>query len=185
MEDLIIISGISGSGKTTLGREIAKRLGYRYVDIDSFYVKDKPRVTLSDRSQASNWDCYEALDLELFKEVMMSNEPIVLTTFLPVDYLLSRPILVHFHLSTGLTSEERAQRCIQARQQSKGFTGEKAKRDEMVVREVVMPFYEKNRLDISSHNRKQIDVYINGQRRSINNLVDEMLTAIYIVQLKQ
>ena len=39
MKSNIYITGFSGSGKTRVGREVARRLGWRFVDIDDEIVR--------------------------------------------------------------------------------------------------------------------------------------------------
>ena len=36
--NLIIVMGVSGTGKSTIAQEIAKRLGYAYVEADDFHT---------------------------------------------------------------------------------------------------------------------------------------------------
>lgn len=63
-EMFLVISGISGSGKSTLGQILAEKLKLEYIDLDSFYLKDKPLVSLSNGAKVKNWDCSEALDTQ-------------------------------------------------------------------------------------------------------------------------
>ena len=49
MEDgmKIYLIGMMGSGKSTLGIELAKRLNYRFIDMDS-YIEDETKMTIKD-----------------------------------------------------------------------------------------------------------------------------------------
>ena len=51
-----ILSGLSGSGKTTIGELFCAKNGWKFIDGDSFFLRDKPKVTLSNGEVASNWD---------------------------------------------------------------------------------------------------------------------------------
>ena len=37
MKNGILICGYNGCGKTTLGKELAKTLGYKFMDIEDYY----------------------------------------------------------------------------------------------------------------------------------------------------
>ena len=43
----IYLIGMMGSGKSTLGIELAKRLNYRFIDMDS-YIEDETKMTIND-----------------------------------------------------------------------------------------------------------------------------------------
>lgn len=47
----IIICGGNGSGKTTLGRELAKELQYKHMDIEAYYFLDAPIPYSKSRSR--------------------------------------------------------------------------------------------------------------------------------------
>lgn len=47
----IIICGGNGSGKTTLGRELAKVLFYKYMDIEDYYFLDAPILYSKSRTR--------------------------------------------------------------------------------------------------------------------------------------
>jgi hypothetical protein len=159
---LIIISGISGSGKTTVGRAVAERLGYAFVDQDSFYRDDKPRFTLPDGHTASNWDCAEALDLVGLRRKLVNllrTQNVVFTAFAPVDEWIGTNkirdlghTVKHIHLATtgpgtnvSKYSELAIKRCIDARIVSKNLiTREQKAKDDYMVRNVVYPAYLEN-----------------------------------------
>lgn len=43
MNNVIIVCGLNGAGKTTLGKALAKKLNYRFIDIEDIYFpKDDP-----------------------------------------------------------------------------------------------------------------------------------------------
>ena len=145
--ECILISGLSGCGKTTVGRKLAAILPNAiFIDGDQFYLKEKPKVILSDGSAVSNWDCAEAIDwgaLNAGARAALEDSDIVLATFLPLVDRLKFPITCHVRLltaPTGLPPQTEIQRCLAARAAAKGFeTEQKRARDELVVREVVYP----------------------------------------------
>jgi hypothetical protein len=139
--NLYVISGISGSGKTTLGAELLKEFRQcAHIDQDSFYLKTKPKVKLSNGLIVSNWDCLEALD-PIFKDYLrdvLKVTPVILTGFALCRQVLPVVPKVHIHLVTGNTPEDVEGRCIKARAQAKSVNSD---RDLLVVKELVLPFY--------------------------------------------
>jgi gluconokinase len=54
---IVIVAGVAGSGKTTVGAQLARRLGYRYADADSFHplanvAKMRAGIPLTDEDRA-------------------------------------------------------------------------------------------------------------------------------------
>jgi ASC-1-like (ASCH) protein/ABC-type dipeptide/oligopeptide/nickel transport system ATPase subunit len=145
MYPLYVISGISGSGKTTLGREISKMLSsdnIHFIDQDLFYLTNKPKITLSDGSVTSNWDCYDSLNPEFFSVI---NETLKLSPVLISGFALSRQILpcrptIHIHLITASNPEDLMTRCCSSRKHAKSIN---ISRDALMVKEFVIPFYHK------------------------------------------
>lgn len=170
---LVFISGISTSGKTTIGKhfvECRKERGENWIfkDLDDFYFKEKPKITLSNGQTISNWDCYDAIDYDAAKkwleETLFSDagQNVCFVGFaLSTARLGFQPVL-HFHLSFckmqmdtlegACTFNEKVVAHMVAcnRQFSKGFKGKKAENDALMVREVLMPFYKENLKEIAS-----------------------------------
>jgi shikimate kinase len=180
---LFIVSGISGSGKTTLGQRLALTLSWTFIDQDTFYLPNKPKVTLADQTKVSNWDCEEALDLKQCVEQLteaLKHNHVVFVGFAPRDAWLQLKTLpaskiLHVHLSTGDDRETIISRCVQSRTRSKKMTPDRAALDAKVVRELVYPFY----VDTLSKCTitHQVSVYdASGQRRSINELLHMLWT---------
>jgi len=54
---IVIVAGVAGSGKTTVGMELARRLGWRFADADSFHpaanvAKMRAGIALTDEDRA-------------------------------------------------------------------------------------------------------------------------------------
>jgi gluconokinase len=54
---IVIVAGVAGSGKTTVGTQLAKRLGWRFADADSFHpaanvLKMRAGIPLTDQDRA-------------------------------------------------------------------------------------------------------------------------------------
>jgi uridine kinase len=168
----IAISGISGSGKSTIGQALATTLNLTYVDQDSYFIPQKPSITMSDGSMVKNWDCMDALDIHSLKHTIIQLAPngLILVGFALRDEVFPFPPTCHIHLSTGSLKSQIIERSIASRQQSKG-----AKRiDELMVREVVYPFYQdtisKSTIDYI------IEVYKDDDsRKTVNEIMNEIL----------
>lgn len=175
----ISISGISSSGKSFIGQKLAKELTLSYLDLDSFYIKNKPLVTLSDGSIVKNWDCLEALDIEKFKKKVIEKAE---NGLLLVGFNLSNEILpikpnFHIHFSTGDVKEQIIQRCIRGRNFSKNFSVKSSELDKLTVKEVVYPYY------IEALEKSNIDFTIkvfdgNGERREAEDIIHEIIEFI-------
>ena len=168
---LYVISGISGSGKTTLGKLIAKDLDATFIDQDSFYLKSKPMVQLSDGSMRRNWDCLEALDISMKEHVeqLLVKSSVVLVGFALCRDVLSRTPDVHIHLITANDPQNLEDRCKYARIQAKPNLN--IGHDELVVKELVIPFYhEMVRNSDITHLVSVFDE--SGERLSIDTLIN-------------
>ena len=67
----IIVFGANGSGKSTLGRELARFLNFKYMDIEDYYFVDSEIPYTKVRSHE---DCLNLLltDIEKFKSFVLS-----------------------------------------------------------------------------------------------------------------
>lgn len=173
---IILLSGISGSGKSTLAKKfVQKHKEFVHIELDDFYKENKPIVTLSNDDKVKNWDCEEAIDWSLFnKEVCQNEGNIIISGFCLKDELLQFGCDKHVHLSTDSKKEDYTilQRCTLARMISKKLTMNKIKRDALIVKELVMPFY-KDSLKKSSITHT-IEVYENYNRKDVENLLEEL-----------
>lgn len=187
MYPLYVISGISGSGKTTLGKKVADRMldeNIRLIDQDSFYNVDKLKITLSDGSIVSNRDCIEALNSDFCNIIRdeLNNSPILLTGFALPRYILPIQPLVHIHLITASNPDDLATRCCESRLSCKAVN---EKRDALMVREVVVPFYHKivRESDITHllpvFDKVSKNVNVVGNRLPIESLVEDIIKIIH------
>lgn len=134
-----------------------------FIKLDWYFLEQKPIVTLSNGVKVKNYDCYEALDLE--KIHAMDTYNVILVGFVLTDRVLPKKPDYHFHLNTG--NVEAISRCIVNR------LHKKLKHDELVVSELVVPFYEQSLL--TSQFDEVIDVYQNNRRLPIKDIVDKMI----------
>ena len=147
---IIALSGLSGVGKTTAGKYVADKLGFTFIDQDTFFKDVKPKVVLSDGTVASNWDCLEAIDWDKFNEHVqetLKTNNIVLVGFCLRKEMLKFTINLHILLEY---KDDPIEMCINARKKSKS-AGSKydSEKDALMVREVVYPFYKETCLHLS------------------------------------
>lgn len=90
----IAISGLSGAGKTSCGKLLAEKLGFTFIDLDWYFLEQKPIVTLSNGVKVKNYDCYEALDLE--KIHAMDTYNVILVGFVLTDRVLPKNQIIIF-----------------------------------------------------------------------------------------
>lgn len=172
---LIAIFGISGSGKTTLGQELARRLGFTFVDLDDFYRLEKPSVQLSNGHIKKNWDTLEAIDIPAFKKKLRTlTGGVVVVGFALTDALFEKKPNAVIWLQTGRNRQVVVKRAIAARQKSK--PGINPVDDALMVQEYVYPFFQQNLHNISI--TANLDVYTSENddtRRSLDELVEILL----------
>jgi hypothetical protein len=154
---LMFISGVSTSGKTTIGKELVKQrteIGEDWVfkDLDDFYFDKKPIIKLSNGKEKENWDCFEAIDygkLNEWLEKQIKGHNVFLVGFALSKEYIRLPCNLHFHLTLvdydhhGFDEKEVTHLVAQNRQLTKGFKGDKAQDDVLMVKEVLIPFYKK------------------------------------------
>lgn len=154
---LMFISGVSTSGKTTIGKELTKQrieIGEDWIfkDLDDFYFDKKPIIKLSNGKEKENWDCFEAIDygkLNEWLENQIKKHNVCLVGFALSKERIKLPCSIHFHLTLldydhhSFDEKEIAHLVAQNRQLTKGFKGDKAQDDVLMVKEVLIPFYKK------------------------------------------
>ena len=150
----IFISGISGVGKSTVTKQLAKDLNFIHVNQDNYYLRSKPEIILSNGLKVKNWDSIFALDFDKLnkdlKDLHLKGLNIILEGFCLRDDLINIKPDIHIHLSyvpvpnfADLTSyindakDFIITKIIYSRSQAKPGI----KNDEIVVKELVWPFY--------------------------------------------
>jgi thymidylate kinase len=176
-KQIIRIIGISGAGKTTLGNILAKELGYTYIELDDFYLSNKPKVRLSNHAVVSNWDILDAIDIaSLQSKIKLTEGNIIIGGFALIDKIF--PIEPNFTicLEAGKSKEEIILRTIEARKRSKGFIGDKEERDKLMVNEVVYPYYLRMLQETTVN--AYLCTYENNERIGIDKLIQIILNYI-------
>ncbi|MCH5304061.1 MAG: shikimate kinase [Ruminococcus sp.] len=67
--DNIILIGMPGSGKSTLGVVLARKLGYGYLDTDSF-ISQREKCTLQDIIDKKGLDCFLEIEKSVGSEIV-------------------------------------------------------------------------------------------------------------------
>jgi len=75
----IVLVGMPGSGKTTLGREIAKRLGFRFYDLDHL-IEAKAGVRISTIFSEKGEGFFRQMESEVLRSCLEKEESFVLST---------------------------------------------------------------------------------------------------------
>lgn len=74
---LLLLVGLMGAGKTTVGREVAERLGWRFVDNDELFAA-RTGTTAAAYAAEHGDAAMHRLEWELVAEVVEADEPTVL-----------------------------------------------------------------------------------------------------------
>lgn len=148
----IFISGISTARKNDIAWALHQKLEKSvYVDQDNFLVKNKPKITLSDGTEESNWECVDAINWYSFNnalencrlEVQKSKYDfvIVVGSILLQDYLTVKPN-ISFYLDSYA---DEISKDVQGYFYRKNFP-----HNLLLVKEVVKPFNEvvRNKLNV-------------------------------------
>lgn len=70
----ILICGLNGSGKSTLGKELAKLLNYKFIDVEDYYFTKNPSTYKYDHSRSKD----DVINLIL--EDINKNEDFIMTS---------------------------------------------------------------------------------------------------------
>jgi shikimate kinase len=177
---MIVLFGISTSGKSTLGEVLAKNLGYHWIDIDTFYKKEKPKITLRGVPGVENWDTIDAINEDNLIAECKWYKNVVLSAFIISDPLLKK--ITHnykiFLLKTGSNAEEEKERCIASRIVSKRFkTQAKQDKDRAMVEDILYTAYQDALTKLETV--EVINVYdCNGERKSVKDLIEQIESRI-------
>jgi len=72
----IVLVGFMASGKTSVGRRVAKRLGYRFMDMDQFIEKEQGR-TISDIFAKEGEAHFRALETALLRRMLHQENTVI------------------------------------------------------------------------------------------------------------
>ncbi|MFC1993022.1 shikimate kinase [Chloroflexota bacterium] len=107
MKTNIALIGFMGVGKTVVGRELAEKLGKKFVELDSL-VEQKAGKSIPDVFQQDGETAFRELEIEATKEVS-KNENLVIAcgggvvlNKINVDRLRERSVIVHLVASPGV-----------------------------------------------------------------------------------
>lgn len=180
---VIFISGISGSGKSTISNILCKNNSWIYIDQDWFYKVMKPKIILSNKKEVSNWDCLEAINWEMMNNYLIESllsvfkgKIIIICGFCPAFDFLKININKHIHLKPH-NNVNLENFCIESRKKSKKLKNEE--QDKLVIKELVIPFYN----SILEQYKSKIDKIIEitdstGQRYSCDEIKNKILAEI-------
>lgn len=175
--EIIGITGVSGSGKTTVGKRLAEILDYQFIDLDEFFLPNKPKIILSNGKERSNWDSLQSIDISAFQNKIKQYKKVIVVGFALIDRIFPIKPKCTIWLKTGINKEVVIERCIENRIKSKKIDNkEKQEEDELMVREVVYPnfllYLSLTTISII------ISVYENDKRIPIKNLVEMILSRL-------
>ncbi|MBT5016786.1 shikimate kinase [Candidatus Peregrinibacteria bacterium] len=74
----IVLTGMRASGKTSLGKELAKKLGWKFVDIDHL-IEAKIDKKIDQYVKETGWEKFRALEHETALECAELNQAIIST----------------------------------------------------------------------------------------------------------
>ena len=184
---MIFISGISGVGKSTISKELSQQLGLLHINQDNYYLKTKPKATLSTGIQKTNWDTAEALDFDLLNTDLTNHfyqrQNILLEGFCLRKDMIKFTPNVHIHLSyisvpananININYMKNKEVIINRVVESRSISKPGIKDDEIVVRELVWPFY------IETLKNSHIDYVLStfddaGNRIDLNIIIEKII----------
>lgn len=197
---LIFVHGISSSGKSTIGKLLEKVLGLsHWIDQDTFYLSDKPKVSFDNEDvssttstqeekktyTSSNWDCIEAIDFDALRYSIIASlcryEYVIVTGFalrqkelnLTADY----SFVLSFDFGVSDVADNLETFVTETRKISKKITDtDKQEKDYWMVRKVVYPFYVETLTKIQESTN--IYVYRNNERVDVRIIVDDILSYV-------
>ena len=74
----IILTGLRGSGKTSLGKIIAKKLNWKFLDLDE-EVEKQEKMKIKDIVELRGWEYFRALESEITKKVSKLDQKVIST----------------------------------------------------------------------------------------------------------
>jgi shikimate kinase len=74
----VFLIGFMGSGKTTLGKQLARKLGYRFVDQDH-YIESKTGMSIADFFTSKGEQEFRNMEHQALKELILLEDVVVAT----------------------------------------------------------------------------------------------------------
>ena len=74
----IVLCGFMGSGKSTIGKQLAERLGMRFIDTDT-YIEQKEGMTISKIFEEKGEEYFRELELKVCEEISSLKVTVVST----------------------------------------------------------------------------------------------------------
>ena len=74
----IVLTGLRGSGKTTVGKILAKKLKWKFVDLDKEIEKEE-KMKIKDIVELKGWEYFRAKEAEVTKKVAQLDKRIIST----------------------------------------------------------------------------------------------------------
>ncbi len=75
---LIFIIGYMGSGKSTFGKKLAGKLGYEFVDMDAFFVKEN-QATILEFFTKEGEDVFRKKEQEVLQQLLTKENTVIAT----------------------------------------------------------------------------------------------------------
>jgi shikimate kinase len=72
----IVLIGYRGAGKSVVGKQLASRLGMKFVDTDSF-LEERHQKRISDIVTSQGWDHFRNLEKRLIQEVSIQDHLVI------------------------------------------------------------------------------------------------------------
>lgn len=98
-KNIILLIGMPGCGKTTIGKEVSKKLNYKFCDMDS-YIEDISKSTVKELFEKSE-DFFRDYETRACKELSRLNEKIIISSGGGVvkrkeniDYFMEKGIII-------------------------------------------------------------------------------------------
>jgi shikimate kinase len=72
----VVLIGYRGAGKTVVGRQLATRLGMKFVDTDVL-IEERHQKRISDIVMSEGWDHFRKLERQLIQEVSIQDHLVI------------------------------------------------------------------------------------------------------------
>jgi thymidylate kinase len=142
--EVIVITGLSGSGKTSQGRDLAGFLDAAYIDQDKSFIHPRDMGTVDYKGHpVPLYDQESSIDFLFLRETVaaksFSKRKVIL-----VGFYLPPKVLENFNVTKYIILNIDQETSMERRKRSKSRSGRwNAVKDEWMVKNYVVPFYQK------------------------------------------